>query len=136
MSPEDTSRPSALGDYGGVSPDRSRVEVMFRDEAGVGDLVMIRSKWTTLAPTHCCQGHELRPGKVLVGHMACHGHGGVVTPSGSMGPVRRPRNPSTDHRLPSTALCSTDRRCSGSASVLLLLQLDEASEETPDLDEI
>lgn len=46
------------------------------DEAGVGDLLKIRGNWTTLAPTRCPQGHELDSGKVLVGHMACHGHEG------------------------------------------------------------
>jgi hypothetical protein len=46
------------------------------DEAGVGDLVMVRGKWTTLAPTHCPQGHPLGPKQVLVGHVACQGHGG------------------------------------------------------------
>jgi hypothetical protein len=49
---------------------------MFEDEAVVGDLVQIRGKWTTLAPMRCPRGHQLGPSEVLVGHLACHGHGG------------------------------------------------------------
>jgi hypothetical protein len=33
-------------------------------------------RWITEAPTHCPQGHELGPNQVLVGHVACSGHGG------------------------------------------------------------
>ena len=44
--------------------------------AVVGDLVNHRGKWVTLAPTHCPKGHVLGPGRVLVGHVACGGHGG------------------------------------------------------------
>lgn len=43
--------------------------------AVVGDLVQRRGKWITLAPTHCPHGHPLGPGQVLVGHVACGGHG-------------------------------------------------------------
>lgn len=44
--------------------------------AEVGDVVRRRSKWVVVAPTHCDRGHELRPGRSLVGHVACTGHGG------------------------------------------------------------
>ncbi len=43
----------------------------------VGDLIQDRrGRWITLAPTHCPAGHRLGPGQVLVGHVACMGHGG------------------------------------------------------------
>lgn len=43
----------------------------------VGDLVQDRrGRWITLAPTHCPRGDRLGPGRVLVGHVACMGHGG------------------------------------------------------------
>ena len=43
----------------------------------IGDLVQDqRSRWITLAPTHCPVGHRLGAGQVLVGHVACMGHGG------------------------------------------------------------
>ena len=29
-----------------------------------------------MTPTHCPTGHELGPGRVLVGHTACTGHDG------------------------------------------------------------
>jgi len=44
--------------------------------AEVGDLVQHRGKWMTLAPTHCPHGHRLGLEQVLVGHLACQGHGG------------------------------------------------------------
>ena len=40
-----------------------------------GDLVRRHGKWITEAPTHCPHGHPLGPGGVLVGHVACKGHG-------------------------------------------------------------
>lgn len=46
---------------------------------GVGDLVQRRGKWMTLPPTRCPRGHELEPSQVLVGHVACLGHGGGHT---------------------------------------------------------
>jgi len=46
------------------------------DEPTVGSLVRRRGKWITLPPTHCPHGHWLGPGRVLVGHVACSGHGG------------------------------------------------------------
>jgi hypothetical protein len=43
----------------------------------IGDLVLDqRGRWITLAPTHCPVGHRLGAGQVLVGHVACMGHGG------------------------------------------------------------
>jgi hypothetical protein len=43
----------------------------------VGDLVQDhRGRWITEAPTHCPVGHRLGAGQVLVGHVACMGHGG------------------------------------------------------------
>jgi len=42
----------------------------------VGDLVYRRGKWFTEPPSHCPRGHRLGPGEVLVGHVACGGHGG------------------------------------------------------------
>ena len=32
-------------------------------------------------PTHCPNGHQLGPNQVLVGHVACLGHGGGHTSS-------------------------------------------------------
>lgn len=43
----------------------------------IGDIVRTtNSKWQTHAPTHCDNGHQLGGGQVLVGHLACMGHGG------------------------------------------------------------
>ena len=43
----------------------------------VGDLIRTRDgRWVTEAPTHCPNGHRLAAGTVLVGHVACMGHGG------------------------------------------------------------
>lgn len=37
-----------------------------------GDLVRCTDgTWMTLSPTHCPNGHELGPGRVLVGHTPC-----------------------------------------------------------------
>lgn len=36
-----------------------------------GDLVRRGDKWVTVAPTHCPNGHELGPGRTLVGHTPC-----------------------------------------------------------------
>ena len=42
-----------------------------------GDLVRTpKGKWVTEAPTRCPNGHPLGPNQVLVGHVACLGHGG------------------------------------------------------------
>jgi hypothetical protein len=46
----------------------------------VGDLVRSTTgAWIVLAPQHCPNGHELGPGKSLVGYAACAGHGGGHT---------------------------------------------------------
>jgi hypothetical protein len=42
----------------------------------VGDLIRHRGKWITEPPTHYPNGHLLGPGGVLVGQVACLGHGG------------------------------------------------------------
>ena len=43
----------------------------------LGELVQTTAgKWITHPPTHCPRGHNLGPGQVLVGHVACLGHGG------------------------------------------------------------
>jgi hypothetical protein len=43
----------------------------------VGDLLQTAAgKWIIHPPTACTNGHTLRPGAVLVGHLACLGHGG------------------------------------------------------------
>jgi hypothetical protein len=43
----------------------------------VGDLVRtVDGKWITKPPSRCGHGHPLGPGQVLVGHIACMGHGG------------------------------------------------------------
>ena len=45
-----------------------------------GDLVRTTDgKWVTEAPTRCPNGHTLGPNQVLVGHVACLGHGGGHT---------------------------------------------------------
>jgi hypothetical protein len=40
-----------------------------------GDLIRRRGRWVTEAPTHCPNGHALGANQVLVGHVACSGHG-------------------------------------------------------------
>jgi hypothetical protein len=43
----------------------------------VGDLVQTTAgTWITKPPARCLHGHQLGPGQVLVGHVACQGHGG------------------------------------------------------------
>lgn len=42
-----------------------------------GELVRTTNgKWITKAPSSCPNGHTLGPNRVLVGHVACLGHGG------------------------------------------------------------
>ncbi|WP_179475344.1 hypothetical protein [Mycolicibacterium vinylchloridicum] len=44
--------------------------------AEVGDVVRAGpNRWIVKPPTHCRNGHELKPGNVLVGHQPCRGHG-------------------------------------------------------------
>jgi hypothetical protein len=46
----------------------------------VGDLVQTTAgTWITLPPRRCSNDHGLGPGRVLVGHVACMGHGGGHT---------------------------------------------------------
>src|SRR5262245_19801280 len=48
----------------------------------VGDLVQTADgKWITRPPSRCPNGHPLGPNQVLVGHVACLGHGGGDHPS-------------------------------------------------------
>lgn len=43
----------------------------------VGDLIRTTAgTWITRPPARCPNGHELGPRRVLVGHVACLGHGG------------------------------------------------------------
>jgi hypothetical protein len=43
----------------------------------LGDLVQTTDgRWMTRGPERCPNGHSLGPGQVLVGHVACLGHGG------------------------------------------------------------
>ena len=43
----------------------------------LGELVQTPDgKWMTRPPTRCPNGHLLGPNQVLVGHVACLGHGG------------------------------------------------------------
>jgi len=43
----------------------------------LGDLVQTTAgRWITRPPTRCPNGHPLGPNQVLVGHVACVGHGG------------------------------------------------------------
>ena len=43
----------------------------------IGDLVRnTRGQWITQPPSRCPNGHPLGPNRVLVGHVACLGHGG------------------------------------------------------------
>lgn len=45
-----------------------------------GDLAQdSRGRWITVAPTRCPNWHELGPGRVLVGHLACTTHDGGHT---------------------------------------------------------
>jgi hypothetical protein len=42
----------------------------------LGELVQTTAgKWITQLPTRCPNGHYLGPGQVVVGHVACLGHG-------------------------------------------------------------
>jgi hypothetical protein len=42
-----------------------------------GELVRTTDgKWITKSPSRCPNGHPLGPNQVLVGHVACLGHGG------------------------------------------------------------
>src|SRR5262245_39158811 len=46
-------------------------------EGVLGDLVQTTDgKWITRPPRRCPNGHPLGPNQVLVGHVACLGHGG------------------------------------------------------------
>jgi hypothetical protein len=46
----------------------------------IGDLVQTTAGgWITHPPTRCPNGHPLGPNHVLVGHVACFGHGGGHT---------------------------------------------------------
>jgi hypothetical protein len=46
----------------------------------VGDLVRTTAgTWITKPPIRCAAGHQLGSGQVLVGHVACRGHGGGHT---------------------------------------------------------
>ncbi len=45
--------------------------------AVLGELVQTTDgKWIIHTPTRCPNGHQLGPNQVLVGHVACLGHGG------------------------------------------------------------
>lgn len=82
--------------------------------ARVGDVVNHRGKWLVVPPTHCPHGHPLEPYKVLVGHIACRGHGSghtiwhCTTCPATEPPVYGPPlnthcsvlNAPADHRLP------------------------------------
>lgn len=39
----------------------------------VGDLVHTPKGWEVTAPTHCPNGHQLGPGRMIVGHQPCGG---------------------------------------------------------------
>jgi hypothetical protein len=39
----------------------------------IGDLIQTKKGWITEAPTHCPDGHKLKPGQVLVGFQPCGG---------------------------------------------------------------
>jgi hypothetical protein len=46
----------------------------------LGELVQTTAgTWITKPPTRCPNGHQLGPNQVLVGHVACLGHGGGHT---------------------------------------------------------
>jgi len=43
----------------------------------VGDLIHTTAgTWITHPPTRCPNAHQLGPNQILVGHVACLGHGG------------------------------------------------------------
>jgi hypothetical protein len=45
-----------------------------------GELVQAADgRWITAAPTRCPNWHQLGPGRVLVGHLACNNHAGGHT---------------------------------------------------------
>jgi hypothetical protein len=66
-----TVRPLATGaDYTEIRNSPRLFDVL-------GELVQTTTgKWITHPPARCPNGHELRAGRVLVGHQACLGHGG------------------------------------------------------------
>ena len=46
----------------------------------LGELIQTTvGKWITQPPSRCPNGHPLGPNQVLVGHVACLGHGGGHT---------------------------------------------------------
>lgn len=48
--------------------------------AAVGDLVKSTAGgWIVRPPTHCPAGHQLAPGRVVVGHQPCSCRGGHTT---------------------------------------------------------
>jgi hypothetical protein len=47
-------------------------------------------KWITRPPSRCSNVHALGPNQVLVGHVACLGHGAADTPVGIAAPATPP----------------------------------------------
>jgi len=69
-----------------VNHNRTSAVVMSLERESVTDLMLLLvlgelvqttdGKWITHPPTRCPNGHALGPNQVLVGHVACLGHGG------------------------------------------------------------
>ena len=71
--------------------------------AVLGELVQTTDgKWITRSPGHCPNGHALGPNQVLVGHVACLGHGGGHTTGHAAHAITR----CTGHRSTPTAAFS------------------------------
>ncbi len=63
-------------------------QIVFHAEFLQIDLVQaINREWMPQAPSLCPNGYPLDPIQVLVGHVACLGHGGAGTPRGIVGPA-------------------------------------------------
>jgi hypothetical protein len=59
------------------SASRHPRQAVIGSVAVLGELVQTAAgKWITHPPTRCPNGHPLGPSQVLVGHVACLGHGG------------------------------------------------------------
>ena len=55
-----------------------------------GELIRTTNgKWITKPPSRCPNGHPLCPGQVLVGHVACLGHGSARTRNVALPNLRR-----------------------------------------------
>jgi hypothetical protein len=67
------------------------------------------TKWITHPPSRCPSGRTLGPGKVLVGHQACLGHGGGAQPPRRA--ARAMRRCTGHHSIPTARRSTGQRPC-------------------------